>query len=159
WPSLGQTRASAVWPTSNTGCSSASPPRPGPAGVASGGSPHADGCAARGTPHSAPDAHAARARAPPVSPGVPTVRGECPWCHPTTDWVGTGRVAFRYVSPCPPLDPYVRLSPHTAHDRGILWERSSSPAPQCIPHGQLTRSLGTCVLFPDPLPQALRHVR
>ena len=23
-------------------------------------------------------------------------------------WVGTGRVALRYVSPCPPLDPYVR---------------------------------------------------
>ena len=74
-------------------------------------------------------------------------------------WVGTGRVAFRYVSPCPPLDPYVRLSPHTAHDRGILRERSISPAPRCIPHGQLARSLGTCVLFPDPLPQALRHVR
>src|SRR4029434_58835 len=51
-------------------------------------------------------------------------------------WVGTGRVALRYVSPCPPLDPYVRLSPHTAHDRGILRERSISPAPQCIPHGQ-----------------------
>src|SRR6266436_9898191 len=47
-------------------------------------------------------------------------------------WVGTGRVALRYVSPCPPLDPYVRLSPHTAHDRGILWERSISPAPRCI---------------------------
>src|SRR5437870_2085089 len=80
---------------------------------------------------------------------------------PTTHgyWVGTGRVALRYVSPCPPLDPYVRLSPHTAHDRGILWERSISPAPWCLPHGQLTRSLGTFVLFPDPLPQALRRVR
>ena len=51
------------------------------------------------------------------------------------------------------------LSPHTAHDRGILWERSISPAPRCIPHGPLTRSLGTCVLFPDPLPQALRRGR
>src|SRR2546429_2720000 len=39
-------------------------------------------------------------------------------------WVGTGRVALRYVSPCPPLDPYVRLSPHTAHERRILRERS-----------------------------------
>src|SRR5215469_8323690 len=63
------------------------------------------------------------------------------------------------AQPCPPLDPYVRLSPHTAHDRGILWERSISPAPRCIPHGQLARSLGTFVLFPDPLPQALRRVR
>ena len=26
------------------------------------------------------------------------------------DWVGTGRVASRYVSPYPPLDPCVRLS-------------------------------------------------
>src|ERR1043166_7983051 len=85
---------------------------------------------------------------PAVAPGTPIYH-----------WVGTGRVALRYVSPCPPLDPYVRLSPHTAHDRGILWERSISPAPQCIPRGQLPRSLGTFVLFPDPLPQALRRVR
>src|SRR5881296_4742107 len=82
----------------------------------------------------------------------------CPSCE-RLYWVGTGRVALRYVSPCPPLDPYVRLSPHTAHDRGILWEMSISPAPWCLPHGQLTRSLGTFVLFPDPLPQALRRVR
>src|SRR5256885_3166450 len=74
-------------------------------------------------------------------------------------WVGTGRVALRYVSPCPPLDPYVRLSPHTAHDRGILWERSISPTPRNVHRGQLARSLGTFVLFPDPLPKALRHVR
>src|SRR5712664_3147035 len=74
-------------------------------------------------------------------------------------WVGTGRVALRYVSPCPPLDPYVRISPHTAHDRGILWERSISPTPRNVHRGQLARSLGTFVLFPDPLPKALRHVR
>src|SRR5712664_813778 len=35
-------------------------------------------------------------------------------------WVGTGRVTLRHVSPCPPLDPYVRLSPHTAHERGAF---------------------------------------
>src|SRR6266853_1226288 len=35
-------------------------------------------------------------------------------------WVGTGRVTLRHVSPCPPLDPYVRLSPHTAHERGTF---------------------------------------
>src|SRR5216683_15813 len=51
------------------------------------------------------------------------------------------------------------LSPHTAHDRGILWERSISPTPRNVHRGQLARSLGTFVLFPDPLPQALRHVR
>src|SRR5437870_9225222 len=73
---------------------------------------------------------------------------------PTThgDWVGTGRVAFRYVSPCPPLDPYVRLSPHTAHDRGILWERSISPAPRCIPHGQLCAFAGYLCTVSRPSP-------
>src|SRR5260370_8468099 len=78
---------------------------------------------------------------------------------PNYHWVGTGRVALRYVSPCPPLDPYVRLSPHTAHDRGILWERSISPTPRNVHRGQLARSLGTFVLFPYPLPQPLRHSR
>src|SRR5262245_26558382 len=57
-------------------------------------------------------------------------------------WVGTRRVTLRHVSPIPPLDPYVRLSPHTAHDRGILWERSISPTPRCIPHGQLCAFAG-----------------
>src|SRR5437870_3217979 len=73
---------------------------------------------------------------------------------PTThgDWVGTGRVALRYVSPCPPLDPYVRLSPHTAHDRGILWKRSISPAPRHIHHGQLCAFAGylCTVSLPSP---------
>jgi hypothetical protein len=32
-------------------------------------------------------------------------------------WVGSGRVTFRHVSPILPLEPYVRLSPHTAHER------------------------------------------
>src|SRR6266487_1711381 len=35
-------------------------------------------------------------------------------------WVGSGRVTLRHVSPIPPLDPYVRLSPHTAHERGTF---------------------------------------
>src|SRR2546422_5307749 len=74
-------------------------------------------------------------------------------------WVGTGRVALRYVSPCPPLDPYVRLSPHTAHERRIVWARSIAPTPRHVHRGQLARSLGTLVLCPDPLPQALRQVR
>src|SRR5215471_5096548 len=49
----------------------------------------------------------------------------------------------------PRLAPCMRLSPHTAQH---LWSFSMdlheasvpiSPAPQCIPHGQLARSLGT----------------
>ena|SRR5437764_6329846 len=55
--------------------------------------------------------------------------------------------------------PWRTLSPHTAHERRILWERSISPTPRNVHRGQLARSLGTFVLFPDPLPQALRHVR
>src|SRR3989454_11123008 len=70
-------------------------------------------------------------------------------------WVGTRRVVLRYVSSSPRLAPCVRLSPHTAQH---LWSFSMdiheasvpiSPAPQCIPRGQLARSLGTFVpLFP-----------
>src|SRR2546422_9502045 len=67
-------------------------------------------------------------------------------------WVGTRRVALRYVSPCPPLDPYVRLSPHTAHDRGILWERSISPAPRHIHHGQLCAFAGYLCTVSRPSP-------
>ncbi len=59
----------------------------------------------------------------PLSSVLPQARGLrrqssswCTWLY----WVGTGRVALWYVSPCPPLDPYVRLSPHTAHDRGTF---------------------------------------
>src|SRR3989442_13301769 len=79
----------------------------------------------------------------------------CTWLY----WVGTGRVTLRHVSPCPPLDPYVRLSPHTAHERGCLQETSISPTPRNVHRGQLARSLGTFVPFPYPLPQGLRHVR
>src|SRR6266852_7134880 len=68
------------------------------------------------------------------------------------DWVGTGRVALRYVSPCPSLDPYVRLSPHTAHERGILWERSISPAPRSIPRGQLCAFAGYLCTVSRPSP-------
>src|SRR5712691_9710993 len=68
------------------------------------------------------------------------------------DWVGTGRVALRYVSPCPPLDPYVRLSPHTAHERGILWEMSISPAPRSIPRGQLCAFAGYLCTVSRPSP-------
>ena len=67
-------------------------------------------------------------------------------------WVGSGRVTLRHVSPIPPLDPYVRLSPHTAHERGILQEMSISPAPRSIRRGQLCAFAGyLCTLsLPSP---------
>ena len=65
--------------------------------------------------------------------------------------------------PHPPrLAPCMRLSPHTAQH---LWSASMdsheasvpiSPAPQCLPRGQLARSLGTFVsIFPKA--RGLRH--
>src|SRR6516165_11669802 len=56
------------------------------------------------------------------------------------------------AQPIPPLDPYVRLSPHTAHDRGILRERSISPTPRYILHGQLCAFVGylCTVSLPSP---------
>ena len=68
------------------------------------------------------------------------------------EWVGSGRVTLRHVSPIPPLDPYVRLSPHTAHERGILWDMSISPAPRSIHRGQLCAFAGylCTVSLPSP---------
>src|SRR5882724_10301398 len=45
--------------------------------------------------------------------------------------------------------PRRTLSPHTAHERRILWERSISPTPRNVHRGQLACSLGTFVLCPD----------
>ena len=56
------------------------------------------------------------------------------------------------AQPIPPLDPYVRLSPHTAHESGILWEGSISPAPRCIPHGQLNAFAGYLCTISRPAP-------
>src|SRR2546425_9323516 len=67
-------------------------------------------------------------------------------------WVGSGRVTLWHVSPIPPLDPYVRLSPHTAHERGILWERSISPAPRSIHRGQLYAFAGYLCTVSRPSP-------
>ena len=44
------------------------------------------------------------------------------------------------------------LSPHTAHERGILRERSISPAPRCIPHGQLCAFAGYLCTVSRPSP-------
>ena len=71
-------------------------------------------------------------------------------CH--GKWVGSGRVTLRHVSPIPPLDPYVRLSPHTAHEKGMLWDISISPAPQHIHCGQLYAFAGYLCTMPLPSP-------
>src|SRR5919109_2159472 len=49
--------------------------------------------------------------------------------------------------------PWRTLSPHTAHERGLLRERSIAPAPRCIPHGQLCAFAGylCTVARPSPL--------
>src|SRR2546427_12135792 len=52
----------------------------------------------------------------------------------------------------PPLDPYVRLSPHTAHERGILWERSISPTPRNLHRGQLCAFAGYLCTVSRPSP-------
>src|SRR5215475_12746796 len=56
---------------------------------------------------------------------------------------------WRQFTPCV---TWRTLSPHTAHDRGILRERSISPAPRCIPHGQLCAFAGylCTVSLPSP---------
>src|SRR5262252_3668315 len=82
----------------------------------------------------------------PLRPFLSAIPGVC------SEWVGSGRVTLRHVSPIPPLDPYVRLSPHTAHERGILRERSISPAPRCIPHGQLCAFAGYLCTVSRPSP-------
>src|SRR5438132_14345050 len=71
---------------------------------------------------------------------------------PHYHWVGSGRVTLRHVSPIPPLDPYVRLSPHTAHERRILWEVSISPAPRNIHRGQLCAFAGYLCTVSRPSP-------
>src|SRR5262249_45348113 len=56
----------------------------------------------------------------PVFPQARGLRPQSPsWCA-WLYWVGSGRVTVWHVSPIPPLDPYVRLSPHTAHERGTF---------------------------------------
>jgi hypothetical protein len=54
--------------------------------------------------------------------------------------------------------PRRTLLPHTAHEIGTFMVTSISPGFHHIHGGQLARSLGTFVPFPDPIPQGLRHV-
>ena len=62
-----------------------------------------------------------------------------------------GRIRARYlrhVSPIPPLEPCVRLSPHTAHERGTFMVTSISPGFHHVHGVQLARSLGSLSRFP-----------
>src|SRR2546422_8628087 len=63
-------------------------------------------------------------------------------------WVGSGRVALRHVSPIPPLEPCMRLSPHTAHEIGAFMVTSISPGFHQVHGVQLARSLGNLYRFP-----------
>ena len=56
------------------------------------------------------------------------------------------------AQPCPPLEPYVRLSPHTAHDSGLLRERSISPAPRSLHRGQRCACAGYLCTVSRPSP-------
>ena len=82
----------------------------------------------------------------PVPPAFPT--GSCPlWLSPSGQSM-TQESPFELlltVSRIQHRVPRRTLSPHTAHDRGILWERSISPAPRCILHGQLSAFAGYLV--------------
>jgi hypothetical protein len=96
----------------------------------------------------------------PVPPAFPT--GSCPLQLSPSGESMTQEPLFELLLTLSRIQhrvPRRTLSPHTAHERRILWERSISPTPRNVHRGQRARSLGTFVLFPDPLPKALRHVR
>src|SRR5712691_10041944 len=63
-------------------------------------------------------------------------------------WVGSGRVALRHVSPIPPLEPCMRLSPHTAHEIGACMVTAISPGFHQVHGVQLARSRGNLSRFP-----------
>src|SRR6266851_160280 len=75
------------------------------------------------------------------------------------EWVGSGRVTIRHVSPIPPLDPCVRLSSHTAHDRGDF--TGNFPFTNSTDFTVVSLRIRWLPLyhFPHPLPQGLCHVR
>src|SRR5712691_653109 len=56
---------------------------------------------------------------------------------------------WRQFAPCV---TWRTLSPHTAHERGILWEMSISPAPRSIPRGQLCAFAGYLCTVSRPSP-------
>src|SRR5262249_14822055 len=63
------------------------------------------------------------------------------------------------AQPCPPLDPYVRLSPHTAHERVVFWDGSISPAPWAFPMDSFRVRWVPLYCIPASLPKDLHLVR
>ena len=89
----------------------------------------------------------------PVAPAFPTC--SCPLRLSPSGQSMTQESPFEFlltVSRIQHRVPRRTLSPHTAHDRGILWERSISPAPRCIPHGQLCAFAGYLCTVSRPSP-------
>jgi hypothetical protein len=117
--------------------------------------------ASRTPPAAARAARSARAAGSrPVSPANPggfprsrtTLRSGTMSCDDANPpkWVGSGRVTLRHVSPIPPLDPCVRLSSHTAHERGDFTGDFPFHQLRGLHRGQLTHSLATFVPFSPP---------
>src|SRR2546426_1014796 len=77
----------------------------------------------------------------------------------STKWVGSGRVTLRHVSPIPPLDPCVRLSSHTAHERGNFTGNFHFTNSTDFTVVSLRIHWLPLYLFPHPLPKGLCHVR
>ena len=74
-------------------------------------------------------------------------------------WVGSGRVTLRHVSPIPPLDPCVRLSSHTAHERGDFTGNFHFTNSTDFTVVSLRIRWLPLYRFPYPLPKGLCHVR
>jgi hypothetical protein len=89
----------------------------------------------------------------PVPPAFPT--GSCPLQLSPSGESMTQESPFELLLTLSRIQhrvPRRTLSPHTAHDRGILWERSISPAPRCILHGQLCAFAGYLCTVSRPSP-------
>src|SRR6516165_1341287 len=68
-------------------------------------------------------------------------------------WVGTRRVALRYVSSCPPLDPYVRLSTsYGSREKDTIMGKVHFASSMVIPHGQLCAFAGYLCTVSRPSP-------
>src|SRR6266498_2639924 len=80
-------------------------------------------------------------------------------CFHGAQWVGSGRVTLRHVSPIPPLDPCVRLSSHTAHERGDFTGNFHFTNSTDFTVVSLRIRWLPLYRFPHPLPQGLGHVR
>ena len=74
-----------------------------------------------------------------------------------------GRIRARYLTarlPNPPVRPVREtFASYGSRERDIYGKGPFRQLHGAFPMDSFARSLGTCVLLPDPLPQGLRHVR